>query len=166
PSARSVRPPRKESSTAERRNRAMIVQQKGLEMSFRCQRCENVRPSSSTSSGRCAGCIAVKAECSLFVSEEDWERVAAEKQEKRLVLARLEAVSAQAAAATVQARLELAEVEHREMEFARRDLKVLDVQDQASEASGSSTLPTTFETPLADPSYSQAPNLFPDPSFV
>jgi hypothetical protein len=37
-----------------------------------------------TATGRCAGCISVKAECSLFVSEEEWEQVEAEK---RLALA-------------------------------------------------------------------------------
>ncbi|KAF2828284.1 hypothetical protein CC86DRAFT_439360, partial [Ophiobolus disseminans] len=36
PLAHSVRPLRKESSTTKRRNRAAIVQQKSLEMLFRC----------------------------------------------------------------------------------------------------------------------------------
>ncbi|KAF2818608.1 hypothetical protein CC86DRAFT_240186, partial [Ophiobolus disseminans] len=134
PSACSVRAPRKASSTTERRVRAARVQESGLEMSFRCQRCEekNLRCFVDTVSGRCAGCISVAADCSLFVSEEDWEKVAREKREKRLVLARLEA-------ATAQARVELLEVEDREMEYLRRDLKILEVQDRASEASGSST---------------------------
>ena len=44
-----------------------------------------------TATGRCAGCIAVKAECSLFVSEEEWEKVELEKRQKRLEIARLKA---------------------------------------------------------------------------
>ena len=44
-----------------------------------------------TATGRCAGCILVKAECSLFVSEEEWEKVQREKREKRLEVARLKA---------------------------------------------------------------------------
>ena len=44
-------------------------------MNFRCKRCEEkkLRCFVKTSSGRCAGCILVGAECSLFVSEEEWE---------------------------------------------------------------------------------------------
>jgi hypothetical protein len=37
----------------------------------------------------------VKAECSLFVSEEEWEKVQREKREKRLEVARLKAQLAQ-----------------------------------------------------------------------
>jgi hypothetical protein len=42
-------------------------------MSFRCKRCEekNLRCFVDTATGRCAGCIAVHAECSLFVSKEE-----------------------------------------------------------------------------------------------
>ncbi|KAJ5021988.1 hypothetical protein PSV08DRAFT_257738, partial [Bipolaris maydis] len=43
----------------------------------RCKRCEEkkLRCFVETTSGRCAGCISVGAECSLFVSEEEWEKV-------------------------------------------------------------------------------------------
>jgi hypothetical protein len=63
--------------TSERRARADRVKELGLEMSFRCKRCEekNLRCFVDTATGRCAGCISVKAECSLFVSEEEWEKV-------------------------------------------------------------------------------------------
>jgi hypothetical protein len=62
-------------------------------MAFCCKRCEekNLRCFVDTATGRCAGCISVKAECSLFVSEEEWEKVQQEKREKRLKVARLKA---------------------------------------------------------------------------
>jgi hypothetical protein len=70
PSSRRSRP---QSSTSERRARADRVKEQGLEMTFRCKRCEekNLRCFVDTATGRCAGCISVKAECSLFVSEEE-----------------------------------------------------------------------------------------------
>lgn len=71
-----------------------------------------------TTTGRCAGCIAVKADCSLFVSEEDWEKAQTEKQAKRLEVARLKAQLA-------QRELELLEAEAREREYANRDHAVL-----------------------------------------
>ena len=64
-----------------------------------------------TATGRCAGCISVKAECSLFVSEEEWEKVQREKREKRLEVARLKAQLA-------QSELELLEAEAQEQLFA------------------------------------------------
>ena len=42
-----------------------------------------------TASRQCASCIAVKAECSLFVTKEEWEKVEAEKRQKRINIARL-----------------------------------------------------------------------------
>ena len=72
---------RPQSSTLKRRARADRVKEQGLEMAFRCKRCEekNLRCFVDTATGRCAGCILVKAECSLFVSEEEWEKVQREK---------------------------------------------------------------------------------------
>jgi hypothetical protein len=64
-----------------------------------------------TASRQCAGCILVKAECSLFVTKEEWEKVEAEKREKRLALLRAEAEVA-------RLRLEVAETEARERAFA------------------------------------------------
>jgi hypothetical protein len=90
PSSRRSRP---QSSTSERRARADRVKEQGLEMTFRCKRCKekNLRCFIDTATGRCAGCILVKAKCSLFVSEEEWEKVQREKREKRLEVARLKA---------------------------------------------------------------------------
>ena len=44
-----------------------------------------------TATSCCAGCISVKAKCSLFVPKEEWEKVEKEKEEKRLALLCLEA---------------------------------------------------------------------------
>ena len=62
-------------------------------MTFCYKRCKekNLRCFVDTATGRCAGCISVKAECSLFVSEKEWEKVQREKREKRLKVARLKA---------------------------------------------------------------------------
>lgn len=93
PKSVSSRRPRKQTSTEERRARSAQIRERGLEMSFRCGQCKekNLRCFVDTATGHCASCIAVKAECSLFVSEEDWEKVQAEKQAKRLEVARLKA---------------------------------------------------------------------------
>jgi hypothetical protein len=84
---------RKQTSTEERCARSAQIREKGLEMSFWCSwyKEKNLRCFVDTATGRCAGCIAVKAKYSLFVSEEDWEKVQAEKREKRLEVARLKA---------------------------------------------------------------------------
>jgi hypothetical protein len=62
-------------------------------MDFWCKRCEEkkLRCFVKTSSRRCARCILVSAECSLFISKEEWEKVQAEREEKELAVARLEA---------------------------------------------------------------------------
>jgi hypothetical protein len=151
PKSIPARRPRKQTSTEERRARSAQIRERGLEMSFRCGRCEekNLRCFVDTATGRCAGCIAVKAECSLFVSEEDWEKVQAEKREKRLEVARLKAQLA-------QRELELLEAEAREREYANRDHAVLSLQDKAKEwAEGSAapgTGPSAIEPPLSEPS--------------
>ena len=51
-------------------------------MTFRCKRYEekNLCCFVDTATSRCASCISVKAECSLFVSEEEWEKVEADKR--------------------------------------------------------------------------------------
>ena len=109
-------------------------------MTFCCKRCKekNLRCFVDTATGRCAGCISVKAECSLFVSEEEWEKVQREKREKRLKVARLKAQLA-------QSELELLEAEAQEQSFADRDLAILNLQDRAKEqAEGNSALGTDF----------------------
>ncbi|KAF2743016.1 hypothetical protein M011DRAFT_431930 [Sporormia fimetaria CBS 119925] len=130
---RKPRGPRKQSSSDERRDRVRRVREQGLEMTFRCGRCEekNLRCFVDTASGRCAGCISVHVECSLFVPEEEWEKVEGEERAKRLELARAEE-------SVARAKRELLELEGRKQEFARRDLAVLKVQDQAQESEGSS----------------------------
>ena len=82
-------------------------------MTFRYKRCKekNLRCFVDTATGRCAGCISVKAECSLFVSEEEWEKVQREKREKRLKVARLKAQLA-------QSELKLLEAKAQEQLFA------------------------------------------------
>ncbi|KAF2741609.1 hypothetical protein M011DRAFT_371350, partial [Sporormia fimetaria CBS 119925] len=121
---------RKQSSSDERRDRARRVREQGLEMTFRCGRCEkkNLRCFVDTASGRCAGCISVHAECSLFVPEEEWEKVEEEERNKRLELARAEESAALAAESVARAlttvacaKRELLELEGRKQEFARRD---------------------------------------------
>ena len=141
PSAK-LRVVRKVSSTVERRARADRVRSYGTEMVFRCKRCEEkeLRCFVDTATGRCAGCIAVHAECSLFVSEEEWEKVETEKRETRLALLRVEAEGA-------RLRLELANIESREQEFARRDLSVLKVYDQGKELEGPSTIASSSAVP-------------------
>jgi hypothetical protein len=88
----------------------------------------------------------VKADCSLFVSDEEWERVQSEKREKHLEIARLEARLA-------QSKVELLEAEARERSFARRDLAVLKelerARDQVEGDSGPGT--AAVETPLSEP---------------
>ena len=66
-------------------------------MVFCCKRCKekNLRCFVNTATGRCAGCISVHTECSLFVLEEEWEKVEQEKQDKQLALLRAEATVAQ-----------------------------------------------------------------------
>jgi hypothetical protein len=68
----------------------------------------------------------VKAKYSLFVSEEEWEKVQQEKREKRLEVARLKAQLA-------QSELKLLEAEAQEQSFANRDLAILNLQDRAKE---------------------------------
>ncbi|EMD84688.1 hypothetical protein COCHEDRAFT_1021066 [Bipolaris maydis C5] len=119
-------------------------------MTFRCKRCEekNLRCFVDTATGRCAGCISVAAACSLFVSEEEWEKVHAEKRKKRLEIARAEerqalaaAEASRAAAETSRLRRELLETEAREQEFADRDLAILNLQDRAKEQAEGNSAP-------------------------
>ena len=174
PKVQKARAPRPYSSTDQKRARASRVEQEGLEMDFRCKRCEekNLRCFVETTTGRCAGCISVGAECSLFVSEEEWKVVQEEREEKELSVARLEAQRAQLDAQLSQQRLELLEVKRRERSFARRDLAVLAVQDRAKEqaeggpAPGTDLLTTepSLPGPSTDLGWLQADASF-DPSF-
>ena len=138
PKVQSSRRVRAQDSTSERRARADRVKEQGNEMTFRCKRCEekNLRCFVDTATGRCAGCISVAAACSLFVSEEEWEKVQAEKRAKRLEVARLKAQLA-------QSELELLEAEAREQKFADRDLAILNLQDRAKEQAEGSSAPGT-----------------------
>lgn len=115
-------------------------------MSFRCKRCKekNLCCFVDTATGRCAGCISVKAKCSLFVSEEEQEKVQREKRQKRLKVARLEAQLA-------QSRLELLEAEAQEQTFANRDLAILNLQDRAKEQAKGNSAPGT-DFPTTEPS--------------
>lgn len=151
---------RKLISTEERRLRASKAQLESVEMSFRCERCEqkNLRCFVETATGRCAGCISVGANCSLFVPEEEWEKVTRDEEEARLALLRSKADVA-------ALELKLAEVESRKRQFARRDLALLKVQDQAKEAASSSTIVSQPSRPSTDSGWSQAPNPPLDPSF-
>ena len=145
----------KESSTARRCARANCVREAALEMSFRCKRCEekNLRCFVDTATSRCTRCIAVHAECSLFVSKEEWDKIAREKREKRLQIAKLKA---QLAASKVK----LLEVKSREQEYASRDIAVLRVQDQAQESESlSATTPPSIVCASANLGWSQANNL-------
>ena len=51
-------------------------------MTFRCKRCKEkgLCYFMDTATGRYAGCISVKADCSLFVTEKEWEKVEADKR--------------------------------------------------------------------------------------
>ena len=168
PKIQKSRAPRPYSSTDQKRARAVRVEQEGLEMDFRCKRCEEkkLRCFVETSSGRCAGCISVGAECSLFVSEEEWRRVQRERRERELEVAELKARLA-------QSEVELLRVKNREHSFARRDLAVLDFQEKATQKAEGSTAPGTdlpaIEPPLSEPSadlgWLQAELDLLDPSF-
>ena len=84
------------------------------------------------------------AECSLFVSKEEWDKIAREKREKRLQIAKLKA---QLAASKVK----LLEVKSREQEYASRNIAVLRVQDQAQESESlSATTPPSIVCASAD----------------
>jgi hypothetical protein len=165
PKVQSSRRSRKYTSTEERQARASRVESACLEMVAKCDRCKEkgLRCFVDTASGQCAGCIAVKAECSLFVSDEDWEKVQQEKRQKRLEIAQLEAQLA-------QRKVELLEAEAQEHSYARRDLAVLKELGRAKEqVEGNSAPgidppavePSPLE-PLADPGWLQADS---DPSF-
>ncbi|EMD84810.1 hypothetical protein COCHEDRAFT_1024722 [Bipolaris maydis C5] len=158
PKVQKQRAPRAQTSTEQKRARASRAEEEGVEMDFRCKRCEEkkIRCFVETSSGRCAGCISVGAECSLFVSEKEWEEVQAECERIELELAQAEERQALAAAESSRLRREFLEVKNRKRAFARRDLAIIAVQDRAKEqAEGSSapggTGPPVVEPPLSEP---------------
>ena len=148
PKVQSSRRSRKQSSTDERRARAAKIESRSLEMVAKCSRCKEkgLRCFVDTASGQCAGCIAVKAECSLFVSDEEWEKVQREKRQKRLEIARLKAQLA-------QTEVELLEAEAREHSFADRDLAVLKELDSVKEQVEGNSAPGT-DLPVVEPSLS------------
>ncbi|EMD84691.1 hypothetical protein COCHEDRAFT_1092511 [Bipolaris maydis C5] len=155
PKVQKSRAPRTQTSTEQKRARAARVEQEGLEMNFRCKRCEEkkLRCFVETSSGRCAGCISVGAECSLFVSEEEWEQVQREREQKELEVAQAEERQALAAAEASRLRRELLEVKSKERAFARRDLAIIAVQDRAKEQAEGNSAPGTG-LPVVEPSLS------------
>ena len=167
PKVQTSRRNRKQSSTDERRSRAKRIESCRLEMVAKCSRCQEkgLRCFVDTASGQCAGCIAVKAECSLFVSDEEWEKVQQEKRRKRLEIARLKAQLA-------QSEVELLEAEAQEQSFARRDLAVLKELDLAREQAEGDSAPGTdlsvvepsLPGPSADLGWLQADLDFFDPS--
>jgi hypothetical protein len=91
--------------------------------------------------------------------------VRADREEKELAVARLEAQLA-------QQKLELLEVKRQERLFARRDLAILAVQDRAKEQAEGESAPSTslpvVEPPLSEPSadlgWLQADSFLFDPS--
>jgi hypothetical protein len=154
PSSRRVRA---QKSNEERYSRADRVMEQGNEMTvYRCKRCEEkgLRCFVDTATGRCAGCIAVKAECSLFVSEEEWEKVQQEREQKEIQVARLKAQRAQLDAQLSQQEVELLEVKSRERSFARRDLALLEFQDRAKGQAEGSSAPGGTGLPVVEPSLS------------
>ena len=156
PKVQKPRAPRAQTSTEQKRTRAARVEQEGVEMDFRCKRCEEkkLRCFVETSSGRCAGCISVGAECSLFVSEKEWEEVQAECERKELELAQAEERQALAAAESSRLRRELLEVKNKKRGFARRDLAIIAVQDRAKEQAEGSSAPGGTGLPVVEPSLS------------
>ncbi|KAL6162142.1 hypothetical protein ACJQWK_11901 [Exserohilum turcicum] len=126
-------------------------------MTFRCKRCEkkNLCCFVDTVSGQCAGCIAVKAKCSLFVTKEEWEKVKAEKRQKRLELARSKEQ-------TARLRRELLEVEARERAYADRDYALLNLQNREKEEAKGSSAPG-MDFPTTEPSL---PALSTDPGWL
>ncbi|EOA82232.1 uncharacterized protein SETTUDRAFT_23475 [Exserohilum turcica Et28A] len=158
PKVQKPRAPRAQTSTEQKRTRAARVEQEGVEMDFRCKRCEEkkLRCFVETSSGRCAGCISVGAECSLFVSEKEWEEVQAECERKELELAQAEERQALAAAESSRLRRELLEVKNKKRGFARRDLAIIAVQDRAKEQAEGSSAPGGTSLPVVEPSLSES----------
>ncbi|KAL6161081.1 hypothetical protein ACJBU6_00213 [Exserohilum turcicum] len=158
PKVQKSRAPRPYTSTDQKRARAARAEQEGVEMDFRCKRCEekNLRCFVETSSSRCARCISVSAKCSLFVSEKEWEEIQAKQERKELEVAQAEERQAQAAAETSRLRRELLEVKNKKRAFARRDLAIIAVQDHAKEEAEGSSAPGTgllvVEPPLSEPS--------------
>ena len=138
-----------EEQAEERQARAKKVEYAGLEMVTKCDYCKEkgLRCFLDEATGQCAGCIAVEAECSIFVSDEEWEKVEQKKRRKRLEIAHLKARLA-------QSNVELLEAEIQEQSYAHHDLvvaKELDkVKEQAERSSASGTdLPV--EPPLCRP---------------
>ena len=69
---------RAQKSNEERYSRADRIKEQRNEITiYRYKRYKEkkLRYFIDTATGRCAGCISIRAECSLFVSEEEWEKV-------------------------------------------------------------------------------------------
>ena len=100
---------------------------------------------------RCyASCISIKAKCSLFVSKKEWEKVEADKRQKRLALL-------QAKAKVAHLRLEVTKTKALKWSYADRDYAILSLQDCAKEqaegssAPGGTGLPVLQTPPLSEP---------------
>jgi hypothetical protein len=82
-----------------------------------------------------------------------------EEREKRLALARLKEEAARTASDVARVERELLEIGDRKHGFARRDLAVLNVQDQAQASESSSTVADlSVVNSVADSGWSQANN--------
>ncbi|KAL6154891.1 hypothetical protein ACJQWK_11944 [Exserohilum turcicum] len=127
-----------EEQAEERQARAKKVEYAGLEMVTKCDYCKEkgLRCFLDEVTGQCASCIAIDAECSIFVSEEEWEKVKQKKRHKRLEIAHLKARLA-------QSNVELLEAEIQEQSYAHHDLAVAKevdkVKEQAERSSASVT---------------------------
>jgi hypothetical protein len=115
-------------STEKRRRRWDRILSQNLEMAPGCNRCQKLklRCFVDAATGHCAACIHARVECALFVPEEEWEKVQAEREERELALARSEEE-------TARLRRELLETKARERSLALRDFRVQSVIDSAQE---------------------------------
>jgi len=119
-----------------------------LEMVPGCERCRRLglRCFVEAATGRCASCTYYRQECSLFVSEEKWEKIQAARLEKELELLRSEE-------ATARLRRELAEVKAQERSYALHDRNtqgVVDAAEGVAKPQGTETIAVT-ESPLSGP---------------
>lgn len=156
-------------STRRRRARAAALCLSGKEMvEFRCERCrlKGLRCFVDTATGSCAGCIASKATCQLFVPETEWERVEEEEKDRELSIAQLRARRAEVDAQLAQEEVKLLEAQKKKRQFARRDLVICDTLEPPSEETASGTVATvesrlSTPEPLADLGWLQADPLSP-----
>lgn len=97
-----------------------------LEVVTKCDRCKEkgFRCFVIEASGQCISCVVVDADCTVFVSEEQWEEIQRKKKEQQLVVARLRALLA-------HKKQELLKTCMEERSYADHDLIILDELDRA-----------------------------------